>query len=284
MKQVKTYFLGTGLVGFIVVIVMLIAQPTFGKAAANSIIVTDADTVRTLNATESIMLEDLLDEVSKRVTIRFANSKRIVDLVQAPAALDSAIDAIEKRIVIRFGNTKRVLDLVAAPPALNTDLESVAERVILRFANTKRQTLLVFPIGMVPDNTPPAISQPSIVSGSDQTTISWTTDEFASSEFSFGSQDGNYPNVLPLTEISIMHEVKILQLQSGTYYYLIVSNDRSNNQAQITGSFEVKQATPTPVAATSTPTSQPATVTPLPTSTLDTPKGNLDIYLPFVRR
>lgn len=283
MIRIKTCLIGIGLSCAVVFLAIFVVSPTFGKSSANNIVVTDADTIRTLSSNQSLALNTALDGVKKRFVVRFANTKKIVEFAQVPSALEIALDAVAKRAVIRFANSKRVITLSSIPAVFDGHLSGIEDRAIVRFANSMRQTSLVFPIGMIPDEVSPQISPPTSIMRVDTISINWTTDEIASSLFAYGLQSGSYPKVLAPTELGQVHGVKIPGLSPATYHYRISAEDRSNNQSEVTGTFVITAATPVPTS-TALPTATTVPLTATPTSPSE-PGGSEDlIYLPLMQR
>lgn len=281
MHQSKTNFIWIGVACIFIVVATFATIPAMGQSAPNVIIVTEADTIRSLNTNQSLALDGLLDQIEKRIVLRFANTRQVTELVPVPNQLDSALDEIGKRIVIRFGNAKRTIDLTTIPSTFGEDLDAISDRIVLRFANSKRQMPLLFPIGMIPDSVAPIISNPTSTLAGGTLTLRWTTDELTSSTFAYGTQAGSYLNMIEASAVSTVHTVEIIDLQPGRYYYQIVSTDRSNNQSQITGSIDIAAQVPTV-----TPTVAPLpSVTPTATAVPSEPtETEFEILLPFVSR
>ena len=83
---------------------------------------------------------------------------------------------------------------------------------------------------LLPDTTPPVISAPSVVGSSSSATVSWTTDEPATSQVAYGTSSTALNSTASVTGLATSHAVVLPGLVQGTtYYYRITSADASGN-------------------------------------------------------
>jgi hypothetical protein len=140
---------------------------------------------------------------------------------------------VAPRVVLESVNQVRHIQLNAPPASLQTLLGQVPARVILLYANAVRHQRLVYPVALFHDTTPPQItSLAAIPMGGDKVKITWTTNEFATSEVLYGTQSGVYPYTVSDPLYTKQHEVTLTGLIPETrYYYKVRSTDRSGNTA-----------------------------------------------------
>ena len=146
------------------------------------------------------------------------------------------------RVILQYANTMRQAALAAPPAGLQTLVGQVVPRIILQYANTGRQMTLAYPKALMSDTVPPQIRDVRVASGAK---ITWTTDEFATSEVRYGTAPGVYTQTAsdPLYEKA--HSLTLIGLTAGrTYYFIVRAADRSGNQAQ-SGEYQVKGQTRT---------------------------------------
>lgn len=187
---------------FLVVVLLglTVAMPAASKAADN-IIVSNADTIRT----ESYGAE-------------------------IPGDLQAGLSQVTDRVIVEFANSIRRDVLTIIPSKLGSLLQDVPVRIIMLFANSNREMSLVYPVAFFNDNTPPKISKVTANSGTRM--INWTTDEFANSIVLYGTQPGSYDETVSSSLYAKDHEVILPDLVMGeTYYYKVRSTDRSGNTA-----------------------------------------------------
>jgi hypothetical protein len=87
---------------------------------------------------------------------------------------------------------------------------------------------------VIPDTTPPVISNISVVSiTKDTATITWETDEPSDSMVKYGTESGNYTETAYNASDVIYHSIVLAGLtKNTTHYYVVNSTDPSNNSAQ----------------------------------------------------
>ena len=97
---------------------------------------------------------------------------------------------------------------------------------------------------LIKDNLPPVISNINITSiTTNSATISWDTDEPATSLVKYGTTSGSYPYTKEDTSYTTSHSISLTDLSASTTYYFVVnSTDKANNSAQSSEySFKTKE-------------------------------------------
>jgi hypothetical protein len=88
------------------------------------------------------------------------------------------------------------------------------------------------------DTTPPVISGVSDNATSAEATISWTTDEPATSQVQYGLSESYGTSKTEDSQLVTSHSVDLTGLQGSTkYYYKVISKDEAGNEATSTGTF-----------------------------------------------
>jgi hypothetical protein len=172
-----------------------------GETAVNAstgFIISGADAVEFVDTSPSPELEDLIKEVAYRFVVQAANELRFYDISPAPTEL---------------------LDLIA----------QVKHRFVIQAANANQFYSFAFPIDIIGDTYPPVISNLTVMrTGS----ISWVTDEYAFGELHYGTQSGNYTQVISDGFYRLNHSYTLGGLIEGeTYYLKVKAVDRSENVA-----------------------------------------------------
>ena len=135
--------------------------------------------------------------------------------------------------------------LVAPPGELQTLFGQVADRIILQYANTSRQVTLAYPVALIGDTVPPQIRDVQTQNVAGGVKVTWTTDEFATSEVRYGTAPGVYTQTASDPLFEKTHALTLTGLTAGqTYYFVVRGADRSGNQAQ-SGEYQVKVQTKT---------------------------------------
>lgn len=162
-----------------------------------------------------------------------ANTQRQLPLTGPSSALQGLFGQVQLRIFFLTANTNRHAGLSTPPAALQGLLSAVQPRVIIQAAKTNRSNALSYPIGLIGDSTPPQISAIAGVRQGSTATISWSTNEFATSTVLYGTQSGNLTQSVSDPLYIEQHQVALTGLSSGaTYYYRVRSVDLSGNVAQ----------------------------------------------------
>lgn len=207
---------------------LVVAAPVHSQTG---IIVSNADAMRQEGVSLNSNLRTVTGGVNPRIVLQSANTMRQERVAAPPSALQALLAQVPPRIVVQFANTLRQARLIAPPTDLRTLFGQVAARIILQSANTSRQMALTYPAAAIGDGASPQIRQVQAQSTATGIKITWTTDEFATSEVRYGTSPNYYPlsKADPLFEKQ--HEVILSALAPGaTYYYLAISIDRSGNQ------------------------------------------------------
>jgi hypothetical protein len=225
----------------LVILAFGILQPVRGQSGGFTI--ENADDTNTLSFISSSTLETLIDQVTPRFVMEFANANKVYTLTPIPTALEDLLDAMEPRFVMEFANANKVYDLTPIPAQFNTLLEQVAPRFVLEYANANRDLALAFPVDLINDTTPPqGTNIEAEPSGDTSTIVSWTTDEYADSTVECGTQSGTYTMTFSDPLYVKVHAVTVTGLTPGTTYYCqISSTDLSGNTYQ-SQEFSFEQA------------------------------------------
>ncbi len=103
----------------------------------------------------------------------------------------------------------------------------------MQYANTSRQMTLAYPMALIGDAVPPQISNVQAQNVPDGVKITWTTNEFATSEVRYGTTSGTYTQTVSDPLFERTHSLTLTGLTAGRMYYFVVrGTDRSGNQAQ----------------------------------------------------
>jgi hypothetical protein len=184
----------------IVVVFTLIslAHPVLGRT--DQIIIENADESKTVSVAGSTQLEQYMGYVSEHFVMQSADDNTFYEVDPIPGTLEGLLDGISDRFVFE-----------------NADGNEVFE--------------IIYPLELIDDNTPPAIGNISpAIRDSSIVVISWTTDEFAIGELSFGAKSGDYSDTISDPLYKKEHIYTLSDLSVGTtYYYKITCTDRSGN-------------------------------------------------------
>lgn len=216
---------------------LVMTPPAQGQTG---IIVNNADTIRHEGVRLDTGLSSAASSVGPRIVLQYANTKREERIAAPPSGLQTLFGQVSARIVLQYANTMRQEQVAAPPAGLQTLFGQVVPRIILQYANTSRQVTLAYPKALIGDTVAPQISNVRTQSVAGGVKITWTTDEFATSEVRYGTAPGVYTQTAsdPLFEKN--HSLTLLGLTAGQTYYLIVRGaDRSGNQAQ-SGEYQVR--------------------------------------------
>jgi len=178
-------------------------------------------------------LQTLFNQVPARIVLEYANTARHERVAAPPSALQTLFGQVTPRIVLQYANTARQERIAAPPAALQTLFGQVTPRIVLQYANTSRQVALAYPAALINDRTPPVIGnvQTELVAGGVK--VTWTTDEFATSEVRYGTATGSYGQVVSDPLYEKQHSLTLTGLTPGTRYYFVVAGaDRNGNRSQ----------------------------------------------------
>lgn len=223
------------LVLILIGIAALVIPKGFARGQAkDDFVITNADATNTIGMTGSSELTGLIQMVSDRFVIQYANGMKFYNIVPAPAELVDLINLVAERFVIQYANANRFYNLVPAPAALVDIINQVADRFIIQYANANKFYSFTYPVELINDTFPPQISgiQGSI---SSQTSIQllWLTDEYTTSQVIYGTTPGLLDQSASDVLFKEDHTLILTGLTPGfTYYYRILATDRSGNVAQ----------------------------------------------------
>jgi predicted phage tail protein len=174
----------------------------------------------------------LLNNVADRMATQYADLLEQIGLAAPPAALNTYLSNVEARVGMQYSDRARHVGLAAVPDGLQTQLNNVANRLAFQYPDRNRQVALDFPVDLIGDTIPPTIvSAPEASFGSTTATVTWTTDEFTTYVFRYGSISGVYTEELSSTQFSKTHQAIMTGISaSETYYYQITLTDLSGNQ------------------------------------------------------
>jgi len=224
------------------VLAIALVAPAHGQTG---IILNNADTVRQEGVRLDTGLRSATSSVNPRIVLQYANTKREERIAAPPADLHTLFAQVSPRIVLQYANTMRQAALAAPPGELRTLFGQVADRIILQYANTSRQMALAYPVALIGDSVPPQIRDVRTQNVAGGVKVTWTTDEFATSEVRFGIAPGVYTQTASDPLFEKTHSLTLTGLTAGqTYYFIVRGADRSGNQAQ-SGEYQVKVQTKT---------------------------------------
>lgn len=212
-------------------LVLALVLPVHGQGG---IIVTGADTTRQVNVSGiDPGLGTAINSVRPRVVMENANSQRHEPLAAPSGALPGLLSQVRSRVTFQFANSNRHAVLTSPPGALQTLFGAVQSRVVFEAANSSRSATFSYPVELIGDSAPPQISAIVGVRQGSMATISWSTNEFATSTVLYGTQSGNLTQNVSDPLYSKQHQMALTGLTSGaTYYYRVRSVDLSGNVAQ----------------------------------------------------
>ncbi len=199
----------------------------------SGIVVTGADSVQDTSTVHSPGLASSTQSVAPRVAVEYAHSTAPQALAEPPTTLRDLINSITERVVAEYANSTTPRALTEPPTALRDLINSITKRVVAEYASSTRAEEMAYPVGLLDDTTPPQISDIAANAvGNDSATITWTTDEFATSTVLYGTQSGAYSETVSDPLYVKQHEITLSELVPGTtYYYVVRSTDRSDNTA-----------------------------------------------------
>lgn len=246
------------------IIILFIAIPTPYMAGQSSIIVNNADTIRTVNPSAP----PVNPNVQARIVVQYGNSLHYLPVGNLPAPLQGLLSGVAQRLSVQYANSIQSISLVVIPNTLQGLLSTVQSRISFQYANSNRPFPLIYP-PFIPDAVPPVISSIMHTGSSDNATIRWSTDEFSRYTLRYGTQSGSYTETMEEPLYARQHTATLTGLINGSAYYLQVTMiDRKGNQSVSSEYVFTAGPPPTP------------TVTPVPPATPKPPS----VFLPLVRR
>ena len=205
------------------------------------IIVNNADTLRQEGVSLDTGLSSATGSVGPRIVLQYANTKREERIAAPRADLRTLFGQVPPRIILQYANIMRQAVLAAPPSELQHTLRpGRRSRLSWQYANTSRQVTLAYPVALIGDTLPPQIHDVRTQSMAGGAKVTWTTDEFATSEVRWGAVPGVYTQTASDPLFEKMHILTLTGLTAGrTYYFVVRGADRSGNQAQ-SGEYQVK--------------------------------------------
>jgi hypothetical protein len=136
--------------------------------------------------------------------------------------------------VVQYADGMRYYNLPPISSTLTSLMAQVGDRFVMQYADANRFYNLAYPIAMIGDTTPPQITAPPTASSSGSSaTLSWMTDEFASTVLEYGAETGVYTQTISDNLYYKLHEFTLTGLTPGQrYYYRMQHTDRSGNTFQ----------------------------------------------------
>lgn len=202
------------------------------KGMGGGIVITGADDSTTLSFASSSILNDLISNVEPRLQIQYAEANQDHTLGPMNSTLQNLINQVDPRFQIQFAEANQLHALGPLNATLSNLLNEVESRFKIQFAEANTQHALSYPAVLINDTTAPQITVTPTPTTLTNTTakITWTTNEFATTEFKYGTAPGNYTQTLTDASYQKLHALTLTGLISGTkYYYRITSTDRSGN-------------------------------------------------------
>jgi hypothetical protein len=144
------------------------------------------------------------------------------------------IAGVPPRFVVESANAMRYYNVAPVPADLETLLGQIGVRFVIEYANANRFYGSTYPVALISDTVPPQISgTTSSSAGANSVSITWQTNEFATSTVRYGTQPGNYPHTITDNLYRTQHTITLSGLVvGGKYYYRVSSTDRSGNTSQ----------------------------------------------------
>ncbi len=216
----------------VVLFILFGTYPRIATSQTDNIIVNDADSILNKFTIFSQNLVDTTAVVTPRVVFEHANSNVHYDLLTAPVALQTTFTTVSPRNIVQYANSTAHHALVNAPTDLQASLNTVTPRVVVQYANSTYAMSLGYPLTLMDDTTPPqTLEVTAVMSDTATALITWTTNEFATSEVMYGTQSGSYPQTVSDPLYVKDHAVPLNNVILGaTYYYRVRSVDRSGNE------------------------------------------------------
>ncbi len=148
--------------------------------------------------------------------------------------LNTLIGGVTPRFVVQYANGLRYYNLPPISSTLTSLMAQVDDRFVIQYANADRFYSFTYPVAMIGDTEPPLIATPpGVLFGPRSATITWFTNEFATTIFKYGVQTGVYTQTITDTLFYKLHEFTLTSLTPGhRYYYQVTHTDRSGNVFQ----------------------------------------------------
>ncbi len=214
------------------VIGALLALAVLPGRAQGGITVTGADSTRNVSPAASSTLNSVLSAVGPRVRAEFSESMRLTPLTNVPGTFGSLLSSVGPRVRAEFSESMRLTPLTNVPGALGSLLSGVGARVRYEFAQSSRAAALSYPSAFIVDTAPPVVSGlgAAPINAGQSATITWTTNEFATSAVFYGAQSGNLNQSVSSALYNKTHSLTLAGLTpNSTYYYKVRNVDLKGN-------------------------------------------------------
>ena len=155
--------------------------------------------------------------------------------ITASSPLINLVNDLSPRFVIEFANEIRFRRVNAVPAALQTQIKSVEDRPAIEFANALTYRPISYPKVLLNDTTPPAVIRISKTNAN----LFIVTNEFTTMIFQYGTTSGNYPSQLTADLFANQHVIPLSTFTAGqTVYYQVYLTDRSGNPS-LSGEYQL---------------------------------------------
>ena len=228
MKR-RLLILSTGLL--VLLLLLIRAAPQFtAHGQITNFIIDNADATNTLTMTGSSGLLPIIQNVADRIILQYANASHYLDLIRPPDGMITLLQSVQDRIVLQYANASQYFHLTPLPAALTSLIQAVEDRFVLQYANASNTLPLGYPVELIGDTTPPAVTSISSSPSGGSLVVSVTTAEYTTAEIQYGLTSGSYPYSQVNDLFQYTHEFVLPGLDSGeVYYYSLVLTDRSDN-------------------------------------------------------
>ena len=150
------------------------------------------------------------------INVANADASKSIGLASNPS-LTTVLSSVAVRIGINQGDAVRQLEMANIPTDFKSLLDAVAVRVTFHHADANREMSLGYPKVAINDTTPPVFVTPPQLAGS---SVTWTSDEYAIGELSYGTQPGVYVGTLREAGYTKLHTFSIPNLQQEQAYFI----------------------------------------------------------------
>lgn len=241
MNAIRRLILPITVVGVLLSIAFSAFAQSDNPVAVDQIVIDNADTVRELTPESNSGLGALLNAVSPRLAIEYANHVRELVPGAPSSSLHSLLSAAASRLVTEYANHMREISTANVPSTFDSLLKGVSPRAVVEFANHTRHLDTSFPKAIINDTKAPVITG----FNTNGVRIFWTTDEFASSNVQIGLKSETYTQTFDDALFRTDHELAlppeivaaIAAAESAgdpnaatLYYVRIASTDLSGNR------------------------------------------------------
>lgn len=165
--------------------------------------------------------------------IEGADETRYETLTQS-FTLNGLLDALGPHFVVDMADSLRHAPLTY-PAGLQPFLDSLPTHFVLDMADSNRFNSLQYPLILIGDAIPPEEEgTPEIIpTGTSSVKIVWQTNEFSRGAIEYGTQPGQYTQLVTESLYVKDHELTLTRLAAESdYYYRITNTDPTGNSAQ----------------------------------------------------